>query len=162
MNPAARRFGSIPVVQRHSAVDTVIDAAVSVTVGVARAGVQVGGAITRPLHAAARHTARRAARQVLRELGPVVAAEILDQIDLTELIRTRVDLVGLARYVVAAIDLPEIIRESTGSPIPGAEQVIRIQSIETDQAIAAWVDRVFRPGRNLSVQDDPGARTPPP
>lgn len=161
MTPATRRFGSIPVVQRRSAVDTVwlvIDAAISVPVGVARAGEQVGEAITRSLSAAARRAARRAARQVLRELAPVVAAEIFDQIDLTELIRTRVDLVGLARYVVAAIDLPEIIRESTGSPAPGAEQAIRIQSIETDQAIAAWVDRVFRPGRHLSPQNDP----PPP
>ncbi|MGH3903265.1 MAG: hypothetical protein ACRDTE_03580 [Pseudonocardiaceae bacterium] len=151
--------------QRRSAVDTVwlvIDAAISVTVGVARAAEQVGGAITRPLRAAARHAARRTARQVLRELAPVFTAEVLDQVDLTELIRTRVDLVGLAHYVVAAIDLPEIIRESAGSPTPGAEQAIRIQSIETDQAIAAWVDRVFGPGRHLSAQDDPGAPTPPP
>lgn len=161
MNPAARRFGSIPVVQRRSAVDTVwlvIDAAISVTVGVVRAGEQVGGAITRPLRAAARLAARRAARHVLRELAPVVAAEILDQIDITELIRTRVDLVGLARYVVVAIDLPQIIRESTSAPTPGAEQAIRIQSIETDQAIAAWADRVFRAGRHVSAQHDP----PPP
>ncbi|MGH3910732.1 MAG: hypothetical protein ACRDRM_07850 [Pseudonocardiaceae bacterium] len=161
MNPAARRFGSIPVVQRRSAVDTVwlvIDVAISVTAGVARAGERVGGAITRPLRAAAQHAARGAARHAVRELAPVVAAEFLDQIDLTELIRTRVDLVGLARYVVVAIDLPEIIRESAGSPIPGAEQAIRIQSIETDQAIAAWADRVFRPGRHLSAQDEP----PPP
>lgn len=47
----------------------------------------------------------------------------------------------LASCLAAAIDLPEIIRTSTNPP--NASQDLPIRSIEADDAVAAWVDRVF-------------------
>ena len=94
---------------------------------------------------------------------------VIDRLDLTEIVRRgvdvdavvatvdldaaaarldvdavidRVDLVGLAREVIAAIDLPEIIRESTGSMASETLRGVRMQSISGDDAIARVVERV--------------------
>lgn len=88
-----------------------------------------------------RHSAIAVVRQRCRQLVPAVATEILDQLELTALIQERVDLDALLR----GIDLPAIIRESTGSLTSDAMRGNRIQSSEADQAVAAWVDRVFGP-----------------
>ncbi|MGQ0776702.1 MAG: hypothetical protein ACT4NY_20145 [Pseudonocardiales bacterium] len=49
----------------------------------------------------------------------------------------------VASCLAAAIDLPEIIRTATSSPTSKAGQDLPIRSIEADDAVAAWVDRVF-------------------
>lgn len=49
----------------------------------------------------------------------------------------------LARCLASAIDLPEIIRTSPSSPHSTASQDLPIRSIAADDAVAAWVDRVF-------------------
>ena len=94
---------------------------------------------------------------------------VIDRLDLTEIVRRgvdvdavvatvdlnaaaarldvdavidRVDLVGLAREVIAAIDLPEIIRESTGTMASETLRGVRMQSISGDDAIARVVERV--------------------
>jgi 2,4-dienoyl-CoA reductase-like NADH-dependent reductase (Old Yellow Enzyme family) len=54
----------------------------------------------------------------------------------------RIDLVGLAREVIAAIDLPEIIRESTGSMASETWRGVRMQGISGDDALARVVDRM--------------------
>jgi hypothetical protein len=54
----------------------------------------------------------------------------------------RVDLVALVEQVIAAIDLPEIIRESTGSVASESLRGVRMQSISGDDAIARLVERV--------------------
>lgn len=54
----------------------------------------------------------------------------------------RVDLVGLVQEVIAAIDLPEIIRESTGSVASETLRGVRMQSITGDDAIARVVERM--------------------
>ena len=54
----------------------------------------------------------------------------------------RVDIVGLVQEVIAAIDLPEIIRESTGSMASETLRGVRMQSISGDDAIARVVQRV--------------------
>jgi predicted RNase H-like nuclease len=54
----------------------------------------------------------------------------------------RIDLVALAREVIVAIDLPEIIRESTGSVASETLRGVRMQSISGDDAIARVVERV--------------------
>ena len=60
----------------------------------------------------------------------------------------QVDLVGVAEYVVAEIDLPEIIRASTGSVASEAVRGLRMQGVDADQAVARVVDRMlFRRGR---------------
>ncbi|HEX5512400.1 MAG TPA: hypothetical protein VFX41_11850, partial [Actinomycetales bacterium] len=56
----------------------------------------------------------------------------------------RADVVGLARYIVEAIDLPEIIRSSTGSMTSEVVHGVRAQSADADEAVQRVVDRVLR------------------
>lgn len=58
----------------------------------------------------------------------------------------RIDLVGLAEEIIAAVDLPEIIRESTGSVASETVRGVRMQGISGDEALTRAVDR-FLPGR---------------
>ena len=91
---------------------------------------------------------------------------VLDRLDLTELVRERVDLdglvagvnieaiirridlVGLAEEVIAEVDLPEIIRESTGSVASDTIRGVRMQGISGDEALSRAVHRLrLRRGR---------------
>jgi hypothetical protein len=93
--------------------------------------------------------------RLFRQMVPVVVTEILDQLDIDsiaarvdiEAIVSRLDLVGLAQYVVAEIDLSEIIRESTGSVASEAVRDVRIRTIEADQVVSRWVGRTLHPWR---------------
>jgi hypothetical protein len=100
---------------------------------------------------------------------------IVEGIDIDAIVQ-RLDLVALAEEVVNGIDLPEIIRESTGSMASEVVRDARMQSIDADVAIARLIDRVLRrrrprrtdaPGEpesltraDLAASTD-GARTPP-
>ena len=93
-------------------------------------------------------------------------AAVLDRLDLTALVRERVDLdalvagvnleaiirridlVGLAEEVIAEVDLPEIIRESTGSVASDTIRGVRMQGISGDEALSRAVHRLrLRRGR---------------
>ncbi|HEX2300267.1 MAG TPA: hypothetical protein VHH34_17440 [Pseudonocardiaceae bacterium] len=171
----------------------VVDIATGVAVVAVRAGWWIGGALARALlpmrdlvtrpplvperyrpaqllgRLAAegqyrRHAAARAGRHLVQRAVPVATAEILDQLDLTELIRERVDLIGLARYVAVGLRLPRSglptsARESTGSLTSETVQHPQIHGTEADQALAEWVDRVFGPRR--SANDTPDEPTEP-
>jgi hypothetical protein len=63
------------------------------------------------------------------------------RVDLDAII-ARIDLAGLAEEVIAAIDLPEIIRESTGSVASDTVRGFRMQGISADEAVARAVDRI--------------------
>src|SRR5689334_6097991 len=71
-------------------------------------------------------------------------------------VMARVDLIGLAEFVVDGIDLPRIIRESTGSVASEGLREVRTRSMDADQALAHLVDRMLmrrgsgreRAGRN--------------
>ena len=54
----------------------------------------------------------------------------------------RIDLVGLAEDVIAAIDLPEIIRESSASVASDTVRGARMQGISADEAVGRAVDRL--------------------
>jgi hypothetical protein len=100
---------------------------------------------------------------------------IVSRVDVDAIVQ-RLDLVALAEEVVNGIDLPEIIRESTGSMASEVVRDARMQSIDADVAIARLIDRVLRrrrprrtdaPGEpesltraDLAASTD-GARTPP-
>ncbi|MGZ8719751.1 MAG: hypothetical protein ACXWXY_11330, partial [Aeromicrobium sp.] len=95
---------------------------------------------------------------------------VIDRIDLTDLVLRRVDLdvlivavlaridlVGLAEEVIDAVDLPEIIRESTGSMASETVRGARMQSIVADEVVGRAVDRLLlRTGRksNLAQADE--------
>jgi hypothetical protein len=93
--------------------------------------------------------------RLFRQMVPVVVSEILDQLDIDsvaarvdiEAIVRRLDLVDLAQYVVAEIDLSDIIRESTSSVASEAVRDVRIRTIEADQVVSRWVGRTLHPRR---------------
>ena len=79
---------------------------------------------------------------------------IVSRVDIDAIVR-RLDLVALAEEVVNGIDLPEIIRESTGSMASDVVRDARMQSIDADVVIARVVDRVIR-RRRARRTDAPG------
>lgn len=107
---------------------------------------------------------RRAAQlsDLLDRLVPVIVAEVVARIDLNRLVAENVDLDALAaridldaivdRLDLAAItddvldeiDLPAIIRESTGSLGSAALADVRMRGIDADEAVARVVDRILR------------------
>jgi hypothetical protein len=62
----------------------------------------------------------------------------------------RIDLIALAQLVVDGIDLPGIIRESTGTMASQAVRDVRLQSLEADEAVSRaagrWLTRRHAPG----------------
>jgi hypothetical protein len=73
----------------------------------------------------------------------------------------RADIVGLARYVVQEIDLPALVRYSTGSVTSEMVRGLRDQSTGADQAVARVVDRVLRRHgrRTVDRTEDDGVGT---
>ncbi|MGZ4507431.1 MAG: hypothetical protein ACXVX0_09270, partial [Blastococcus sp.] len=51
---------------------------------------------------------------------------------------------GITRQVLEAVDLAEILRESTGAVSSQAARVVRTEGMHADDAVAHWVDRVLR------------------
>jgi hypothetical protein len=108
-----------------------------------------------PLHALAEAFDRAADAAI-----PAVMEAVMSHVDVDELVREhvdinqiatsidvdaivkRVDLVGLAEYVIDEVDLPEIIRQSSTAVTSGAVRGVRIRSMEADQAITRVVDRL--------------------
>jgi hypothetical protein len=104
------------------------------------------------------------------DLDAVVATVDLDaaaaRLDLAAVI-DRIDLVGLAEDVIAEVDLPGIIRESTGSMASDTVLGVRMQSISGDEALGRAVDRLRLRRRRHAVANGapdvaPPAETPPP
>ncbi len=97
------------------------------------------------------------------DLGAVVDAA-LAKVDLTSLVLERVDLgavvdaalakvdlIALAEEVIDGVDLPEIIRESTGSMASDTVRGVRMQGINADEAVGRAVDRLLlRRGRRVT------------
>jgi hypothetical protein len=97
-------------------------------------------------------------------VGSQVVGLVLDEIDLTALVRERVDvdaiaaeididaiiaridLIGLANLIIDGVDLPRIIRESTNSVTAEVMTDVRTQGQRADDAVAGFVDRML--GRN--------------
>ena len=79
------------------------------------------------------------------DIDAVVDAVDLDaaaaRLDLDAVI-ARIDLAGLAQEVIAEIDLPEIIRESTGSVASDTVRGVRMRGISGDDAVGRAVDRL--------------------
>jgi hypothetical protein len=76
---------------------------------------------------------------------PVVVDEVLRRIDLDAVI-ARLDLAKLAEEVIASVDLPEIIRESTGAVSSEAVREVRMRGISGDEAVGRAMERL-RPRR---------------
>lgn len=110
------------------------------------------------------------------DLRPIVL-KALDELDLTRIVLERVDvnaivaeadietiinrvpIVEIADYVIDEIDLPSIIRESTGGVADAAMQGLRIQSTRIDTSLSAVADRILsrRRERDLDAPGEPDA-----
>jgi hypothetical protein len=115
---------------------------------------------------ATRVEATRAGVAVLTKIAELV----IEQIDLTALVRdsvdidaivtdvdieaiiARIDLIGLADQIIDGVDLPAIIRESTATVTAEVITDVRSQSVRADDMISGFVDRML--GR------EPGAQEP--
>jgi hypothetical protein len=88
---------------------------------------------------------------VLDRLLPALLTEMMRHVDVTELLHENVDVVALAEEVIAEIDLPEIIRDSTGAMASDTLLGVRMQSISGDEAIARAMARLrFRLARGTA------------
>ncbi len=151
----------------------------AVAVGVAEAGYQavgripvVGSLVRRGVSELSgrgdQFVAQRAdeIRAVVTTLAVRIVDTILDELDLTDLVRerldidavvadididaiiNRIDLITLADKVIAGVDLPGIIRESTNSVTAEVMDDVRSQGERADDRIAGIVDRVLGRGRD--------------
>jgi hypothetical protein len=71
---------------------------------------------------------------------------VLERVDLDVIVAAvleRLDLVGLATEVIDAIDLPEIIRASTGSMASDTVRGARMRGIAADETVGRVVDRLM-------------------
>ncbi|HME49719.1 hypothetical protein [Mycobacterium sp.] len=128
------------------------------------------------VHRGVDELSERGDRWISQNLDPVmarvmpVAAQlvdlILDEIDLTTLVRERldlnalvgdididavinqIDLIALADRVIDGVDLPGIIRESTSSVTAEVMTDVRSQGERADDLVAGFVDRVLGRGRD--------------
>ncbi len=68
----------------------------------------------------------------------------------------RVDLVGIARTLLDELDLPEIIRQSSGSMASDAVRGVRLQSMEADQRVSRGLDRLLLRRDRRAIADGTG------
>jgi hypothetical protein len=85
-------------------------------------------------------------KEVVAAIAVQVVDMVLDELDLNELVRQRVDLVGLANEVVDGIDLPAIIRKSTDSVTAEVMTDVRSQGERADDMVSGFVDRLLGRG----------------
>lgn len=117
-------------------------------------------------------TASSAVNSTLDAVVPRVTSAILRRVDITQIVVENVDvnkiaaevalepiidripIVEIADYVVEEIDLPEVIRGSTGGIAERVMQTVRFKAIESDVAVERLVDRIlmWRHGRTLKAQ----------
>ncbi|WP_431238362.1 hypothetical protein ACQ86B_28160 [Mycolicibacterium aichiense] len=115
----------------------------------------------------------RATRLEATRIGVVgltrIVELVLEQIDLTALVRdnvdidaivtdvdidaiiARIDLIGLADQIIDGVDLPTIIRESTGTVTAEVMTDVRSQTARADDMISGFVDRML--GREPGTQE---------
>ncbi len=125
-----------------------------------------------------------AAASFARRLLPELTSAVLDQLDLTQIaidhldidrivdsidldaivervdidaVIHRLDLAGIATEVIGEIDLPELIRESTGAVTSETVRTVRLGSAELDRLLGRVVDRLLRRGADGDGGSD-GAR----
>ena len=75
---------------------------------------------------------------------------IVAEVDLNAIV-DRLNVVGLAEEVLNEIDVPEIIRESTGSLTSQVVRDARMRSIDADEVVSRLVDRLLRRRRPRST-----------
>jgi hypothetical protein len=95
-----------------------------------------------------------------RAVGRVDLDVVVDRVDLdravdrvdVDRVIARTDVAGIARYVVQEIDLPGLLRASTGSVTSEVVRSVRDQGADADRAVERVVDRLLhRHGRHTGT-----------
>ncbi len=68
---------------------------------------------------------------------------LVESLDI-EAVLARIDLTGIAEEVIAAVDLPEIVRQSSGVLASEAVHGVRTGGMQADDAVDRFVDRLLR------------------
>jgi hypothetical protein len=77
----------------------------------------------------------------------------VDRVDVDRVL-SRTDIAAVARYVVDEIDLPGLLRASTGSVTTEMVRSVRDQGADADRAVERIVDRLLhRQGRRTAMAD---------
>jgi hypothetical protein len=90
---------------------------------------------------------------VLDRAVPLVVDELLRRVDLDAVI-ARLDLAKLAEDVIASVDLPEIIRESTSAVSSETVREVRMRSISGDEAVGRAMERLMPRRRGVPTHDE--------
>ena len=101
--------------------------------------------VSRPAVSLVRDDVSRQVAAVLDRLVPAAVDQVMGRIDINALVEKYVDveqliagmdLATLTNQVMAQIDLPEIIRQSTGSVASETLRGVRMQAISADDVVA--------------------------
>ena len=136
--------------------DLALGAAALAVVPVAAAGRRVRE-LAEPVVALVRDELTRQLAEALDVIVPAAVEQVLQRLDLTTLVEQNVDvehivesvdLVAITNEIIAEIDLPEIIRQSTGSVASETVRGVRMQAISADDAVGRLSER-FRLRRHV-------------
>jgi hypothetical protein len=94
-----------------------------------------------------------------RILARVDVDSVVARADL-DLVLARIDVVAIARDVIEELDLPEMIRESSGSLAAETLDGLRLQGMQADQLVTRVIDRILlrKGGRGASPLEPSGPR----
>jgi hypothetical protein len=88
----------------------------------------------------------------LDRMVPVVVDEVLRRVDLDAVI-ARVDVARLADQIIASVDLPELIRESTSAVSSETVREVRMRGISGDEAVGRAMERLWPRRRGVPSHD---------
>ena len=93
---------------------------------------------------------------LLDAVVPRLSDELVRRLDLDALV-TRMDVAQLAQRVISEVDLPEIIRESTGVVSSEVVREVRMRGIAGDDTVGRAMDRLLLRHRRVAAARQPGA-----
>ena len=149
--------------------DLALGAVALVAIPVAAAGHRVR-VMAEPAVSLVRDEVTRQLAEALDVIVPAAVAQVVQRLDITSIVEQNVDvehivgsvdLVGITNQIIAEIDLPEIIRQSTGSVASETLRGVRMQAITADDAVTKLGER-FRLRRARPVPALPAGPVPEP
>lgn len=145
--------------------------------GVRRAGALVPAPAFLQRYADRGVAERQAVTALVASIVPQVVDRVLDQIDINQLIRERVDIGEIAESIdvaeivermdlaskvediIDAMDLPAIVRESSGALASETVRAVRYRTVAADDRINSAMNRLFRRRAQVQPADAQGEAT---
>ena len=129
--------------------DLALGAAALIAIPVSAVGHRVR-VLAEPVVSLLRDEITRQLTEALDVAVPAAVAQVLQRLDLTKIVEEYVDveeivdgldLVAITNQIMAEIDLPEIIRQSTGSVASETLRGVRMQASSADDAVSKLGER---------------------